>query len=139
MQGHLIAPAQVHGFHLAQISHHTGSVANQGHLEVQYERANVHVARSDHGDVIVDGDVLGVQQNGVFVPVDLHPGFEHLLVVGTLGMAHQELVAGLRIDQGHLHSPLGCAGQGRHQGIIGDEIGIGDHQGLACGMDQGRE
>src|SRR5438128_7281564 len=59
LQGYLVGPAQVHGFDLAQISHHTGSIADQGHLEVQDERANVHVARSDHGDVIVDGDVLG--------------------------------------------------------------------------------
>ena len=54
-------------------------------------------------------------------------------------MAHQELVAGLRIDQGHIHSPLGCTGQGGHQGVIGDEVGIGDHKCLSCGMDEGRE
>src|SRR5436190_17392392 len=58
LQGHLMTPAQVYSLNLPQISHHTGSVADQGHLEVQYERANVHVTRSNHGDVIVDGDVL---------------------------------------------------------------------------------
>ena len=68
-----------------------------------------------------------MQQDRFFVPVELDPGFEQVFVVRTLGMAHQELVAGLRIDQGHIHSPLGCAGQGRHQGVIGHEVGIGDH------------
>src|SRR5439155_807849 len=122
-----------------QISHHTGSVADQGHFEVQYERANVHVARTDHGDVIVDGDVLGVQQNWYFVPVDLHSGFEHFFIVRTLGMAHQELVAGLRIDHRHVHSSLGCAGEGGHQGNIGHEVGIGNDQFVLCCMDEGRE
>src|SRR6266480_6934597 len=102
-----IASAQVYSLNLPQIGHHTGSVADQRHLQVEQERANVHVARADHRDVIIDGDVLGVQQDRRFVPVELDASFEQVFVVGALGVVHQELVTCLRIDQGHIHSSLG--------------------------------
>src|SRR5438067_2158602 len=102
-----IASAQVYSLNFPQIGHHTGSVADQRHLQVEQERANIHVARADHRDVIVDGDVLGVQQDRVLVPVELDAGFEEIFVVGALSVAHQELVTCLRVDQGHIHSTLG--------------------------------
>src|SRR5438477_8623398 len=76
LQGNLVAPAQVNGFDLTQVSHHTWRITDQGHLKIQYERTNVHVARADHSDIIVNSDVFGVQQNRFFVAVEFYTGYE---------------------------------------------------------------
>ena len=77
-----------------------------------------------------------MQQQRRVVPVDLHAGPEQFLVIGALRVAHQKLVGGLRVDQGHVYPSLRRAGDGRHQCVIGHEVRVGDEYGLARGHDR---
>jgi len=71
-----------------------GPVADEHRqLEIQLERADVHVGRSDDADQVVHRHVLRVQDAGCRVLVDADAGLQEHLVVGVLRMEHERLVA----------------------------------------------
>ena len=59
-------------------------VADQHDLKVELKRTDVHIARPNHTNVIVDDQKLGVQDDRRAVPVDPHASFQELFVVGGL-------------------------------------------------------
>jgi hypothetical protein len=63
-----------------QPARHTGVMYHEYVLGIEDKRADVHVARTDQADRIVDGEELGVKKV-LLVQVHVDPGFEKLLII----------------------------------------------------------
>src|SRR5205823_10915606 len=105
------------------------------HLGVEREGADVDVARADDGDVVVDAQMLGVQEVRA-VNVELHAGFQQLVVIGLLGEVGDELVRVRGQDQVDLDAAKHGGLHRLKEGLIGNEVGRGDDDALLRGVDQ---
>src|SRR5260221_8694784 len=88
------------------------------------ERTHVEVARSDHCHIVIDAHRFGVEQDRCVVLIDVHSCIEQVLVVGTLCIAHQELIRHLRVDQLDVYPTLCRTGDCRHQRVVSTKYGL---------------
>ena len=107
LQQHRRRARNVGGLDRAQPRHRLTVVQHQRDLQIQLERAHVHIARPDRRDVVVDADVFGVQHHRRVEQPDLDTHFKQLLVVGLLRLADHKLIVDARHNQRHIHPALG--------------------------------
>ena len=95
-------------------------------LEVEGERADVHVARADHRDVVVDRQVLRVQDVRTRIQPDAHPGPQQVAVVRALRVPHGALVADLGDEQLHVQAAEARRRDRVDHRLVGHEVGARD-------------
>ena len=144
VMGRLLHSCRVSSFATARYPSSTSRIAatndaagaHHRHLEVQVERADVHVRRPDHRRVVIDGEVLRVQHRRIRVLEDPHPRLQQEPVVGVLRMRHHELLTPLTDEQLDRHPPLRRGGDRVQQRVIRHEVGAGDRQPVLRPVDQ---
>ena len=95
--------------------------------------------RADHGDVVVDREVLGVQDERRRVEEDLHAGLEQVVVVGPLRVVDEALVADLGDEQLHLEPALAGGGDRVDHRLVRDEVRAREDDLLGRAVDQRQE
>ena len=122
---------------------HVGDERRAAHehadLEVEVERADVHVARADDRDVVVDREVLRVQDVRPRVQPDLHARPQERAVVRALGVPHRPLIADLRDEQLHLEAAQPSRGDRVHHRLVGHEVRARDDHPLLRRVHQREE
>ena len=121
---------------LLQVAEDAGAPHHHGDLEVEGERAHVHVARANHGDLVVDSEELRVQHCGFLVEPDAHASAQQLLVVAALGVIDHELVADFRGEELHVQPALrGSRDRVEHR-PVGHEVRARDDDLFGGGVEQ---
>ena len=93
-------------------------------FKVQEQAAVVHVHRAHGAELVVHGEVLGVDEAGR-VLVDLHPRLQQGVVVGPGDLKDDLLVRDVGGQDAHIHPRLGGNAQSRVHAVVHDEVGRG--------------
>src|SRR5438552_2235920 len=110
-------------------------------LVVELERAVVEVGAADGDPLAAHDHRLGVQERGT-VLVDLCAGLEHASEVRLARLAHDAVerrVDDARRDDLHVHAALGRADERVRHPSVRNEVGIGDQDRRARGIDGEQE
>lgn len=95
------------------------------------------IDRADQRDVLVHGEVLGMQEMR-FVQRNAHAGTQQFVVVRLLRPGGEVLVVAGRQDQLHLHPRQRGDAQRTQRGLVGDEVRRDQHDAAACQVDRSR-
>src|SRR6516162_7504462 len=107
-------------------------------LGIEDKRADVHVARTDQADGLVEGEELGMEEV-LSVQMDLDPGLEKLLVIRPLGPRHEDLIPYFGKDEVDIHAAKHSGLQGLEHRFVGYEIRRGNRDLFASAVDQGND
>ena len=123
-------------FDLPQLVNNLFVIADQSDFQVEVEGTDIHVARANHCDIVIDANRFRMQYHRGLVTVDVHSSFQQLFLVRTLRMVHQKLISDLGYDEIHFYTALGCRREREDKGLVRHDIRISDGDTLPRGMEK---